>query len=81
MAEGHGQEKIRAIAGTLMYQSEGHADRARMMVEQLDEQKTIPARPKLDTIPLPPELQQEHYTNNVVAFTLFDTEGHSGLQS
>jgi hypothetical protein len=70
---------IRAIAGCLMYQTEAQADQASALVEnkqflqgqatpKINQSKTPALR---DDIPLPPELQNKTYDNNVVTFTLF----------
>jgi hypothetical protein len=59
---------IRALCAGLMYQCEAHADSARAMVENANPQ---PNRTSIDLIPLPPELQNKTYSDNVVTFTLF----------
>lgn len=59
---------IRALAGSMMYQAEAHADSARSMI---DNSNPKPNKTSIDAIPLPPELQDKHYTDNVVTFTLF----------
>ena len=64
---------IRAIAACLMYQAEAHADQATNMIENtqiVERKKQVGAR---DMIPLPSELQNKTYDNNVVTFTLFDS--------
>lgn len=64
-------EIIRCIAGCLMYQAESHADQARMMVENAEDQgRKVITEPR-DHIPLPVELQDQKYTDNVVMFSLF----------
>lgn len=59
---------IRALAASLMYQCEGHADNARALIDNANPK---PNKSSIDTIPLPAELQNKHYTDNVVTFTLF----------
>ena len=59
---------IRAVAGSLMYQAEAHADSARALIENANPK---PNKASIDAIPLPAELQDTHYTDNVVTFTLF----------
>jgi hypothetical protein len=59
---------IRGVAATLMYQAEAHADSARAL---LDNAAPQPSKTSMDAIPLPKELQNRHYTDNVVAFSLF----------
>jgi len=64
---------IRGIAACLMYQAEAHADQAVAMIENtqiVENKKQVGAR---DMIPLPTELQNKTYDNNVVTFTLFDS--------
>lgn len=74
---------IRAIAACLMYQTEAQADQASALVEnnQFLEGQAAPQKSKptnlRDDIPLPPELQNKTYDNNVVAFTLFDQHSSS----
>lgn len=60
---------IRALSAGLMYQCEAHADSARSMIENSNPK---PSRTSMDVIPLPPELQNKKYTDNVVTFSLFD---------
>jgi len=59
----------RAISASLMYQCEAHADNARSLIENASPK---PQKTDLSDIPLPPELQNNHYTDNVVTFTLFN---------
>jgi hypothetical protein len=59
---------IRALAGAFMYQCEAHADSARAMI---DNATPKPSRTSMDAIPLPPELQNKTYEDNVVMFSLF----------
>jgi hypothetical protein len=64
---------VRAIAACLMYQAEAHADQAVAMIENtqvVEKKKRVGTR---DHIPLPAELQNKTYDNNVVTFTLFDS--------
>ncbi len=63
---------IRAVAAALMYQAEGHADCARTLIQNANPK---PSKSSMDTIPLPEELQNKHYTDNVVTFTLFGDQG------
>jgi hypothetical protein len=62
---------IRAVSAALMYQAEGHADCARSLIQNADPK---PSKSSMETIPLPEELQNKHYTDNVVTFTLFDEQ-------
>ncbi len=62
---------IRALAGSLMYQCEAHADSARAMIDNANPK---PNQTSIDDIPLPDELQEKTYTNNVVTFTLFNNQ-------
>jgi len=64
-------EIIRALSASMMYQCEAHADSARAM---LDNANPKPNKTSIDSIPLPPELQNNHYTDNVVTFTLFSDQ-------
>lgn len=67
-------ETIRALCATLMYQCEAHADNARAMINNANPK---PNKTSMDAIPLPHELQEKHYTDNVVTFTLFgDQRSH-----
>jgi len=59
---------IRALTAAMMYQCEAQADSARALIDNLN---PTPSRSSLDAIPLPEELQNKHYTDNVVTFTLF----------
>ena len=59
---------FRALCGSLMYQSEGHADSARAMI---DNAAPKPSKSSMDAIPLPIELQDKTYSDNVVTFSLF----------
>ena len=59
---------FRAVAASLMYQCEAHADSARSLLENADPK---PSKTAIEDIPLPPELQAKSYTDNVVTFTLF----------
>ncbi len=59
---------IRGVAATLMYQAEAHADSARALLENAAPKTS---KTSMDTIPLPEELQNKHYADNVVAFSLF----------
>lgn len=61
-------DTIRALSASLMYQCEAHADSARAMIENANPK---PNKTSMDDIPLPSELQNKHYTDNVVTFTLF----------
>lgn len=63
---------IRAVSAALMYQAEGHADCARTLLQNANPK---PSKSSMDTIPLPKELQNKHYTDNVVTFTLFGDQG------
>lgn len=62
---------IRALSGAMMYQSEAHADNARAMINNATVETQKPNKTSMDAIPLPEELQNETYTNNVVTFSLF----------
>ena len=59
---------IRAMAGALMYQCEAQADSARAMIDNANPK---PNKSSMDKIPMPDELYKQHYTDNVVTFTLF----------
>lgn len=59
---------LRALAASLMYQCEAHADSARALIDNANPK---PNKSSIDTIPLPIALQNKHYTDNVVTFTLF----------
>jgi hypothetical protein len=61
-------DTIRAMAAAMMYQAEGHADCARTLIENAHPK---PSKSSMETIPLPEELQNKHYTDNIVAFSLF----------
>lgn len=64
-------EIVRAISACLMYQAESHADQARIMVDNSEVKgKSIHMETK-DHIPLPVELQDKNYEDNVVTFSLF----------
>jgi hypothetical protein len=58
----------RAIAASLMYQCEAHSDNAQSL---LTNAAPKPQKTDLNAIPLPKELQDHHYTDNIVTFTLF----------
>lgn len=60
------QSPVRALAACLMYQAEAHADQARMIIDNIHQT----AAPR-DHIPLPVELQDRHFTDNIVTFSLF----------
>lgn len=66
---------VRAVAACLMYQSEAHADQARALLENTTSQEcqkqAVGAR---DHIPLPLELQDQNFTDNVVMFSLFSEQ-------
>jgi hypothetical protein len=62
-------DTIRALAACAMYQAEAHADSAASMVDNADNKK--PQKTNRDFIPLPAELSEKQYTDNVVAFSLF----------
>lgn len=63
---------IRGMAAACMYQCEAQADSARAMIDNANPQ---PNKSSIDAIPLPEELyQQQHYTDNVVTFTLFNDQ-------
>jgi|GEM_PF-1296000 len=64
---------IRAISACLMYQSEAHADQARTLIENAAHKNTPPRQTESlrDHIPLPLELQNQKFTDNIVAFSLF----------
>lgn len=62
---------VRAIAACLMYQAEAHADRAVSMIENTQYVGKTKKTDAADHIPLPMELQDKNYTDNVVMFTLF----------
>jgi hypothetical protein len=64
-------EIIRSVAGCLMYQAESHADQARIMVDHSNEHGAPSKMEMKDHIPLPVELQNKTYTDNVVMFSLF----------
>jgi len=59
---------IRALSAVMMYQCEAHADSARAIIDNANPK---PNKASIDLIPLPAELQNETYTNNVVTFSLF----------
>lgn len=60
---------LRALTAAMMYQCEAQADSARAMIENGNPK---PNKSSIDTIPIPEEIyQQNHYTDNVVTFTLF----------
>ena len=61
-------DSARAVAATLMYQAEAQADSARSLIDNATPKLS---KTSLDTIPLPDELQNRRYTDNVVAFSLF----------
>jgi hypothetical protein len=61
-------EVHRAIAATLMYQAEAQADCAQAL---LNDAAPKASRSSIDSIPLPEDLQNKCYTDNVVAFSLF----------
>lgn len=61
-------DTIRALCASLMYQCEAHADSARTMIDNANPK---PNKTSIDAIPLPTELQNQKYTDNVVTFTLF----------
>lgn len=64
-------EIIRAVSACLMYQAESHADQARIMVENAEHQGSSVKMEARDHIPLPIELQEKTYQDNVVMFSLF----------
>lgn len=68
---------IRAVSACLMYQSEAHADQARALIENssLNERRQQSASLR-DHIPLPLELQDQKFTDNVVMFSLFSEQNH-----
>ena len=68
---------VRAIAACLMYQAEAHADQAVTMIENTQIIKSKKQMGMRDHIPLPPELQNKTYDNNVVTFTLFGNQNQS----
>jgi len=61
-------QTIRAIAAAAMYQAEAHADTARNL---LINTTSKPSRTAMDAIPLPHDLQNKTYSDNVVMFSLF----------
>lgn len=64
-------EIIRALSACMMYQAESHADQARVMVDHAEDQGKQAKTEMRDHIPLPVELQDQNYTDNVVMFSLF----------
>ena len=71
-------ETIRALTAAMMYQCEAQADSARSLIDNAidtasnhGDSHAGASRSSLDSIPLPEELQNKHYTDNVVTFTLF----------
>lgn len=59
----------RAMTASLMYQCEAHADNARNLIENTPVKSK--QKSELNDIPLPQELMNNRYTDNVVTFSLF----------
>jgi len=59
----------RAMSASLMYQCEAHADNARNLIENATPKSK--QKSELNDIPLPQELLDNRYTDNVVTFSLF----------
>lgn len=68
LTETNPNDVARALCAALMYQCEAHADSARAMITNADPE---PSRTSMDAIPIPAELQNKSYTDNVVTFSLF----------
>ena len=64
-------QAIRAITAALMYQAEAHADTARSLLDNSEDSTHKMSKTSMDDIPLPPEVQNQTYSDNVVMFSLF----------